>query len=834
MPAQFDVPLPIKGVNRYFSRSQQPADTCWDALNMFPFDRYGRRRIAQRPGCGRLYEDILGLTVEAGSTTTTVVDVGLADTGFNEESVFGIVVFDAATPTVALRNVQAIILSYDIETDVITLATALPAVPAVGDIFSITRVLTNPNQRVSLIGRTDVAGAPTVIPTTVLFSDNFDTYPNGTLLHLCGGIADALYQRVSPIFANIAGAGTSTTFGTGIVASSSTAFRVTNPGDYVDAPGANDQVVFAYAPNPALGTTYRIAAEFSFPVVSNVGGSMGLFFRGAAFGVGGNMSACITRNTTTGGWIVSILHNSSTNVLTVLASTTFPGVFLNNKTVQFAVNVSGDLITVDLDNQNVLGVVSSLLTGNSRVGFLLNTAAGTSQFRLGSFSVATGTAVNSVVRERLFAVSGRTVHVGAFQTGLPIASAGLDVLRGPASRPSFAAIDRLVFFVDGSDAIYQMDAILGTMQTYTASSGVAPQKCTLAASWRGRLVLAAPTDNPQNFFFSRVGDPRDWNYAATDSAAAFSGNAGTLGKIGEPITAIIPFSDDTLVIGTTRSIYIVNGDPADGGTIDLITTTTGIFQSRSWAIDSSGALWFVGQGGLFKMDTTPGSVPQPVSSTVYPQFFTDLNPGTQFIDLAWDNDRFGVWVTATQSANTASTHLFVDGRAGGFWPVQWPNTHGPFAILPFYGNSPDDRTLLLGSRNGRIYSQSTRTRRDEALTPINAYLEIGPMRLNPRGDSVVTTLDVTGGEVRPPDLPSAWQMNYEIQGGKTANAVTEGAQRFSAIAALASADGLVLTRVVRVRGGWHTLRFSNSADGNYFSIETIKLGYIPAGELRAL
>lgn len=47
---QVPITSPVKGVNTVVNREGQPPDTCWNALNMLPYDRYGRRRVSQRPG----------------------------------------------------------------------------------------------------------------------------------------------------------------------------------------------------------------------------------------------------------------------------------------------------------------------------------------------------------------------------------------------------------------------------------------------------------------------------------------------------------------------------------------------------------------------------------------------------------------------------------------------------------------------------------------------------------------------------------------------------------------------------------------------------------------
>lgn len=51
------VPLvsPIKGIVRAVAREGQPPETCWDAQNVLPYDRYGRKRLAQRGGLLKQY-----------------------------------------------------------------------------------------------------------------------------------------------------------------------------------------------------------------------------------------------------------------------------------------------------------------------------------------------------------------------------------------------------------------------------------------------------------------------------------------------------------------------------------------------------------------------------------------------------------------------------------------------------------------------------------------------------------------------------------------------------------------------------------------------------------
>lgn len=61
MPTQ-QVPLmtPVKGVVRAINREGQPPESCWDAQNVLPYDRYGRKRLAQRGGLKKQFTQQMG------------------------------------------------------------------------------------------------------------------------------------------------------------------------------------------------------------------------------------------------------------------------------------------------------------------------------------------------------------------------------------------------------------------------------------------------------------------------------------------------------------------------------------------------------------------------------------------------------------------------------------------------------------------------------------------------------------------------------------------------------------------------------------------------------
>jgi hypothetical protein len=220
-----------------------------------------------------------------------------------------------------------------------------------------------------------------------------------------------------------------------------------------------------------------------------------------------------------------------------------------------------------------------------------------------------------------------------------------------------------------------------------------------------------------------------------------------------------------------------------------------------------------------------------LTDKTYNQFFKLINRKSMYVNLAWDRDRHGCFIFVTPVISGTATHLYFDARNGGFWPMQYPDSHGPVSCCVYDGDDPTDRYLLMGGRTGLVQIQSDVDRTDNG-TKITSYVLMGPYQLfGPTMDGIVTNLDMTAGEVFTGDATSDWNMNWTVKGGRTAYEVTEGTQRTIAAGNLAIA-GWQSTRVQRIRGSFHTLKLSNSNSGDYFSIESVNLTAIPGGKLR--
>jgi len=447
---------------------------------------------------------------------------------------------------------------------------------------------------------------------------------------------------------------------------------------------------------------------------------------------------------------------------------------------------------------------------------------------LDAFGVSVGAALPAARQTSIVCTVGDSIYQGT-NSSIPTLVTGGSGILDPGSFPQTAILYEFVYFVDGT-TIQKLNAKTGAMVTFTATAGSLPAGCTLACLYRGRLVLAAPATDPQNFFASRVGVPTDWDYGQTDSAAAFAGNASTSGRVGDPIVALISFSDDYLLIGGDHNLWIMRGDPGFGGSIDLVSEAIGILGSNAWCKSPDGAVYFVGTGGLYK--AAKGSDALEVLSLLnYPQYFAGLNRVTSRIQMVWDSDRIGAWIFATPLVSGPATHLWYDLRTNSLWPIVFPDAYGPTACVVYDSDGPADRMLMLGSRTGLIETLLDTLRTDDG-TPISAYVVLGPFQPNP-GESVLSGITFDMGELLPADAgtPALWSFRATIRAGKTAYSVTEGATYRTASASFVL-DRRTKTMRQRLRGAWFTVALSNLTAGTYFSFESGELEFSPAGRNR--
>jgi len=390
---------------------------------------------------------------------------------------------------------------------------------------------------------------------------------------------------------------------------------------------------------------------------------------------------------------------------------------------------------------------------------------------------------------------------------------------------AWTVCNQYVFFADGTNKVYY-DPVANMLKPWVLTDGEFPVDSVgnfprLICTWRGRVFMAGCLKDSINYYASAVSDPFNFDYDPPDTpvpqTAAFAGNVAPMGFVGKPITTLIPYSDDQLIIGMTSQIAVLSGDPYSGGSMDLVTNTIGMVWGESWAIDGTGVCYFFSNlNGVFRF--VPGSQPERMSQPI-DNLLKGIDSGEYNILLGWEDRREELHVFITLLSTTlATTHYVWEKKAMAWFAVVFSNSdHNPLCRVHFDGNESSDRRLLVGSWDGYARSISTDALTDDG-TDIESEVWIGPFLTN-YGDSVVLRevqgiLGETSGDVQ-----------YAIYVGETA----EEALDSTAVATGTWTAGRNYTDVV-MRSGYAA--YIQITSGVAWSIESIRVIVGTQGEVR--
>lgn len=254
-------------------------------------------------------------------------------------------------------------------------------------------------------------------------------------------------------------------------------------------------------------------------------------------------------------------------------------------------------------------------------------------------------------------------------------------------------------------------------------------KCTLMAVWGGRIVMSGLPTDPHNIFMSAVGDPFDWNYAPDVQTIqqAIAGNITSgYGKNPDIVTALIPYTDDILLIGGTHSIRKFLGNPAEGGINVSVTEITGVAQGSAWCQSPEGIIYFFGsRGGVYRMNPENG-IPQRMTSTTIDERLSDVDLQNNIVTLTWDDRAIAVRVYISPTDGSPGTHYVWDVRNEAWWPFTYSDPLlNPRSIHLLAGNTPSERLILEYGQDGYIRQVDVNAESDDGA-PIESHVYIGP------------------------------------------------------------------------------------------------------------
>ena len=374
------------------------------------------------------------------------------------------------------------------------------------------------------------------------------------------------------------------------------------------------------------------------------------------------------------------------------------------------------------------------------------------------------------------------------------------------------------------------------------TSGSLPNKAYLGCLYRGRATLSGDPEHPYQWYMARQANPWDFGYIANDAQSPVKGGNSDAGEIGDVITALIPYKDDFLVFGCATSIWFLTGDPAEGGSINELDLTTGMYGANSWCWDGEGSLYFWGTNGIYKT-SIPGK-PTCISEIRLPSLINDeaASPSTHRVTMAYDRIRSGILICITKLSNGSNSNYWLDLRTNGFFPEVYPDECGVYSSFYYAASDTTYRDLLLGCKDGYIRKfDSTAKDDDKGDTDqaIDSYMKLGPLPMSSdpfltgklERLSIISAGGATGGGQSDSD-----DLTYKVFVSDCAEEIIEklSADDSPNISGTIAAPGRRKGSAIRqkVRGTYMGLKIGNSTASETWALEQLLYNSKNSGRAR--
>ncbi len=286
----------------------------------------------------------------------------------------------------------------------------------------------------------------------------------------------------------------------------------------------------------------------------------------------------------------------------------------------------------------------------------------------------------------------------------------------------------------------------------SASAPIPPANCHLVTRWQNRIVMSGDNTNPLAVYFSGAGNAGDWRYALTnDQGAAVAMTAEpNSGALGDIVTALIPHNDSCIIFGMRGSISVLRGNPAGGGSMDVLSREVGVLSATSWCYDDEGFLWFMSNKGLYIMPPGCGSTPSAVSMNSLPKDLSGIDASAYYVSLAYDGRFRGLHIIVTKISAGTSQYYFcatkttLGGANGGagvaaFFPQTYTISPTVVFARPHFTGGSNISPVMFASTNGTVKYWDSAVSCEAASS-----VDYGPLPLSSPGrDGILTSVDVT-------------------------------------------------------------------------------------------
>lgn len=227
-------------------------------------------------------------------------------------------------------------------------------------------------------------------------------------------------------------------------------------------------------------------------------------------------------------------------------------------------------------------------------------------------------------------------------------------------------------WIADSSGYYRLDPRLsdGVAATWASkTAGTLPRGGRILGYCFSRLLIARAFDAPDQLFATAIADPYDCDVSPPES----NGSEAWAVPMGQPINALIPMSDDLLLVGLPDSIRRITGDPARGGTDDLVKEMGGVAFGEAWCKDPENAVYvFETRGSVsFITPTKTGSL----TDARIRRRMEAIDPTQFFVRMAWNWKAQGVHVFVVPQGSAPASQsygFFWEKRTGAWYYDEYP------------------------------------------------------------------------------------------------------------------------------------------------------------------
>lgn len=297
----------------------------------------------------------------------------------------------------------------------------------------------------------------------------------------------------------------------------------------------------------------------------------------------------------------------------------------------------------------------------------------------------------------------------------------ITVTEGSTPATGFLVAGQQKVFAVTTSGIVMMDPKTGQVQDLVAVAGTIPTNCTFGAIYRDRLCL---TGQDNAIYMSRQGVYGDFDFSANASdgqrALAFQLSLGS--EVGARPTALIPCLDNYMICGTSRGLWVIQGDPTAGGSLRRVSEVVGIIGPKAW-VRTDTSIVFLSEEGLYSIDAD-GSNLTGMTPDVIPVELTDIHVASTTVSLGWNQRQMAYHIYLT-TAGGSDTHWLYETISKAFWPVRFERDRlSPRVVCKYRGQ------LLLAGNDGYIRKAEGD---DDDHHAIQSHVAIGPFRLGQPG-----------------------------------------------------------------------------------------------------